>query len=407
MTEQRGLSKRKLPMLEMVFIMLISAYYLLPSMNSGLVHFSVPLVLGLFYYVYVFFRDKNLGMIYLIYLIAICFLSLAYLSLTEATALADVTEPVMLKRFVSKFYQYFCMYLPLLFFSRVITKSNRNQKKCFLLFFTVIFIYVIIQTLQLLAVEPDAIRKWEQFDELAEDNIGSYYFVYSVPIVIVILAICFPKLKPIFKIIDIVAIAFLFYFIVKSQYTLALLISLAGVFLRFCLSIKQTFFKMLFFILAFFTMFFVPDILMYVALNVESTQMATRLLEIYEFLTSGSLSGYNLNGRLTLYGKSILAFLKSPIWGNRKLEFDGHATCFTILADTGIIGGIPFYYMLFSANKKIKKHLGNNSKEYFTIFFCLVLMGFTNPIHSSLTLALTTWFIAPLAIELIYEKDKK
>lgn len=407
MTEQHGLAKRKLPSLEMVFILLFSVYYLLPSLSNGIVHFTIPLIFGLFYIFYVLLKDKQLGTRFLIYMGIISVLSLAYLSFTEASSLANISEPVALKRFISKFYQYFCLYLPLLFFARVVKKGSFSQKKCFLICFSIIFIYVIIQTLQLLAIDPAAIRKWEQFDELAEENIGNYYFVYAIPIVIVILAICLPRLKTIFKIVDVAAIVFLFYFIIKSQYTLALLIATAGILVRLFLSIKQPFFKMLFFIVAFFTMFFVPDILLFVITHIDSTQVATRLGELYEFLTSGNLSGYNLSGRLTLYGKSIVAFLKSPIWGNRKLEFDGHATCFTVLADTGIIGGIPFYYLLFSVNKRVKEFLGENHKEFFTIFFCLLLMGFTNPIHSSLPLAITTWFIAPLAIDVFYKKSNK
>ncbi len=404
MTEQRGLSKRKLPMLEMVFIMLISAYYLLPSLSNGVIHFTIPLVLGLLYIVYVVFKDKKDGMKFLLFVGIICVFSLNYLNLED---LLSFSVERIIETIVSKFYQYFCMYLPLLFFSRVVANTHRNQKKYLLIFFAILFVYVIVQTLQILAVNPNAIRQWEMFDELAEDNIGNYYFVYAIPIVIVTLAICLSKLKTIYKVIDIVIIIFLLYFVVKSQYTLALLISIIGILFRLFLSIKQTFFKMLFFFAVFFTMFFVPDMLLFAATHIESTQMATRLAELYDFFTSGNLSGYNINGRLSLYGKSILAFLKSPILGNSKLDFDGHATCLTVLADTGIIGGIPFYYLLISANKKIKKHLGDNSKEYFTIFFCLMMMGFTNPIHSSLPLSLTTWFIAPLIIDFVYKKDKK
>ena len=407
MIEQHGLAKRKLPTLEMVFIMLFSVYYLLPSLSFDVIHFSIPLILGMLYIIYILLKDKELGMKFIVYIGVICILSLAYLSFTDAKSLANVSEPVALKRFASKFYQYFCMYLPLMFFSRVVKKGNYSQKKFFLFLFSVLFIYIIVQTLQILATDPNAIRRWEQFDELAEDNVGNYVFVYSIPIVIVVLAICLPKLKNVFKIVDIAAIVFLLYFIVKSQYTLALLIAMSGIVLRLFLSIKQSFFKMLFFFAVFFGMFFVPDIVLFAATHVESTQIATRLIEIYDFLTSGSLSGYNLNGRLTLYGKSIVAFLKSPIWGNRRLDFDGHATCLTVLADTGLIGGIPFYYLLSSVNRQIKEHLGENSKEFFTIFFCLLMMGFTNPIHSSLPLALTTWFIAPLAIEMACTKEKK
>lgn len=407
MIKQQNSAKRKLSTLEMIFIMLFSVYYLLPSISSGVVHFSMPLILGLVYIFYILFRDNRLGIKFLIYIAIIALLSLTYLSLTDATALENVTEPVMLKRFVSKFYQYFCMYLPMVFFSRVTTKASSKQKKFMLLLFAAIFIYVIIQTLQILAIDPNAIRHWEQFDEMADENIGNYYFVYSIPIVIVTLAVCMPKLKTIFKIVDIIAIVFLLYFIVKSQYTLALLISIIGIMLRLFLSIKQTIFKMVFIVTAFVFAFFVPNILLLAATHIESTQMATRFMEMYEFFTSGSLGGYNLSGRITLYGKTILAFLESPIWGNRKLDFDGHATCLTVLADTGIIGGVPFYYLLIATNKYIKEKLGEKAKAFFVIFFCLLLMGFTNPIHSSLPLAFTTWFIAPLTIEMFYKKAKK
>lgn len=407
MTKQYDMVKRKLSTLEMIFIMLFSVYYLLPSLSSGIVHFSLPLILGIAYIGYVLFKDNKIGTKFLAYIAIIAFISLAYLSFTDASALENVTEPVMLKRFTSKFYQYFCMYLPMVFFSRVTTKANSKQKKFILLLFGLLFVYVIFQTLQILAVDPDAIRHWDLFDEMADENIGNYYFIYSIPIVIVTLAVCLPRLKLIYKIIDIAAILFLLYFIIKSQYTLALLISIIGILLRFFLSIKQTIFKMLFVVTAFVIAFFVPNILWFAATHIESTQMATRFLEIYEFLTSGNLGGYNLNGRLTIYGKTIVAFLKSPIWGNRKLEFDGHATCLTVLADTGLIGGIPFYYLLTATNKQIKEKLGENAKDFFVVFFCLLLMGFTNPIHSSLPLALTTWFIAPLTIEMFYKKEKK
>ena len=123
MTKQNGMVKRKISTLEMMFIILFSAYYLLPSLSSGIVHFSLPLILGILYIGYVTFRENKLGIKFLAYIGIIAFMSLVYLSFTDASALENVTEPVMLKRFISKFYQYFCMYLPMVFFSRV-TQTN-------------------------------------------------------------------------------------------------------------------------------------------------------------------------------------------------------------------------------------------------------------------------------------------
>jgi O-antigen ligase len=128
-------------------------------------------------------------------------------------------------------------------------------------------------------------------------------------------------------------------------------------------------------------------------------------MELYSFFTSGDTSGYNLNGRFTLYGKSIEAFLNSPIIGNRHLDFDGHATCLTVLADTGIIGGIPFYYLLISMNKRMKALLSENAKNFLPAYFCLLCMGFSNPIHNSLPLAFAVWFIVPLIIDTLIKHE--
>lgn len=51
------------------------------------------------------------------------------------------------------------------------------------------------------------------------------------------------------------------------------------------------------------------------ASHVPSEQMSIRLYEIYYFLVGGDATGYNMDGRITLYTESIKAFLKSPVLG--------------------------------------------------------------------------------------------
>lgn len=397
--------KKRMAWFEIAFIMLFSAYYILPS-SRDTIGYIIPIVAGLVYILYVFFKDKRMGIIAMCYILAVLFLSIAYMLLTDKISTEVVFEYVKLKEFVAKFNQYFCLYLPLFFLGRVVKKCNFHQKKFILIFTMVLFAYVVIQTLHELSINPNAIRQWALFDELDDDNVGNYYFVYSVPILIVGIAVCIPKIKLYQKIIAIAGIVFLFYFVIKSQYTLALLISIIGVVIQIFLSIKKPLLKGVFLFAVILGMFAIPSLLKFASTNVDSAQMATRFNELYIFFTSGDSSGYNLNGRLMLYRKTIAAFIESPIIGNRYLDFDGHATCLTILADTGIIGGIPFYYMLISAWIYVKKIIGENNIKFFSVYLCLLLMGFTNPIHTSLPLAFIVWFVVPLAISMVFKKKK-
>ena len=95
----------------------------------------------------------------------------------------------------------------------------------------------------------------------------------------------------------------------------------------------------------------------------------------------------------------------SPLWGHRQLGFDGHATFLTVLADTGIIGGIPFFALLSSIYKRVKAQLTNGIPQFKVIFIMFIMMGLTNPIHASFPLGLAVWFLAPLTIELIFKED--
>ena len=134
--------------------------------------------------------------------------------------------------------------------------------------------------------------------------------------------------------------------------------------------------------------------------------MSIRLYEIYYFLVGGDATGYNMDGRITLYTESIKAFLKSPFWGNRHLDFDGHATFLTVLSDLGLLGGIPFYYLYFSSRKRVRIIINDKGNYYGPVFLMLLLMGFTNPIHTALPLMYVVWFLVPLSIETFMEYEE-
>lgn len=399
-------NKQKASKFEMGIIILFSMVFILPSLSISL-NFMLLLGAILLYLAYIFMKDTKNISVFSGMLVAVFLVALFYTLLTDTKTISANVGGAEIKQLASKFSQYLMMYLPLIFYYRIHNTANDKQKKILLVVVSALVIYVVFQTLQELAINPNAIRQWEEFSELEDDNIGNYYFVYSIPIIIATIAICIGNTSNFNKLIGVVSIVFLFYFLVKAQYTLALLISIVGVLVCMFMSIKNIAFKAVFLVFAVILSMFIPQILLFLSNNIESEQMAIRLRELYAFFSAGDTTGYNLNGRLTLYGKTIQAFFKSPIWGHRRLNFDGHATYLTILSDTGLLGAIPFYYLIVNSRKKVQLNLGEFARKFTPIFICMLCMGFTNPVHNSKPLSIAVWFIAPLAIDVFFNKEEE
>ncbi len=401
---KRLISKDGMPIIDLAAVIFFAAYYILPSFSGSFNRFIV-LFAGVAYFGYVLLKDRRVGVSFISIFTAVTVIAFAFLILTDTKTISETASNRLLKVFLSKFSQYFFMYLPALLLIRVLKTANKEQKHFLLLLLVIFNAVVLYNTFIVILQDPEAIRHWEEFADMEDENIGNYYYVYSVPIIIVGLSVCMAKLKGFKKIICLGMIAVLFAFLLLASYTLAILIAALGLIMQIFLSLKSPITKILFIVVAVIGLFFVPDLLLFISENAPSDNMSVRFKELYSFFTSGDSSGYNLNGRLTLYKMSIEAFFRSPIIGNRRLDFDGHATFLTVLADTGIIGGIPFYYLLFSMNKRMKALLNENARNFIPAFFCLLCMGFSNPIHNSLPLAFSVWFIVPLIINALINKE--
>lgn len=404
MKVSRLIGKEGMPFIDLAALIFFSVYYILPSV-SGSFNRWLALFAGIAYVIYILIKDRKIGISFISIFTAVTVVAFAFLILTDTKTIDEGASNRLLKIFFSKFSQYFFMYLPGLLLIRVLKTANKEQKSFLLILLTALYAIVLYNTFTVILENPDAIRHWEEFADMEDENIGNYYFVYSVPIVIVGLSVCMVKLKSIGKFVCLGMIAVLFLFLLQASYTLAILIAGLGLLMQIFLSFRSPITKILFVVVAVIGALFIPDLLLFISENAASTNMSVRFRELYGFFSSGDTSGYNLNGRLTLYRMSLEAFLNSPIIGNRNLNFDGHATCLTVLSDTGIIGGIPFYYLLFSMNKRMKALLGGNAINFLPAFFCLLCMGFSNPIHNSLPLAFAVWFIVPLIIDTLINKE--
>lgn len=396
------LSRKKLPFWEILLIIYFFVAYLLPSFSLGS---TMLLLLLLAYCVYIVFIDQDMFTAVVVPLLLIFALATAYALLTDASSIAENVSNREFKRFISKIYQYLTIYFPAILFVRVNRIATNTQKKVFAGIGIALMVYVIITTWLFLLENPGATRHWDDFDENAEQDVANYYFIYAVPIIISAISIFMLKHKGFVRYFSLVLVVVGIIFLVNAQYTLAILITIIGVLIQVFRHIKTTLYKTIFLLVILAFSFFLPQILTYAIRVIPSGHITIRLEEINAFLTGQGADGYNLNSRLTLYGDTIKAFFRSPVWGNRKLDFDGHATFLTVLSDTGILGSIPFYALLVAICKRVQKYMGTHKQQFTVIIIMFAMMGLTNPIHASLPLGFVTWFLAPLTIQMVLKED--
>lgn len=398
------LNNRSISMVEYIFLLFLSVIYIIPNSPLGPTTF---LMVVLAYTVLLALVDGKIRLMAIKVFGLVAILSLAYLILTESNSIAQNVSNRSLKRLISKIYQYFSLYFPAILLMRLQNAGTHKQKKGILLIAIGTILYVIATTWLYLIENPNATREWGSFDETAEEGVANYYFIYAIPILIGTITAFAVKWRRTARYVMVGLLATALVFLVNAQYTLSILISLIGAVFQINRSIRSQKGKCLFTVALVLLMFFMPTILQLAIDKIPSEQVTTRLSEIYDFLTGKGAGGYNLNGRLTLYGDTIAAFFRSPLWGNRDVGFDGHATFLTVLADTGILGGIPFYALYLIACRTVSKLTGTCKKHYGVVILMFTLMGLTNPVHASMPLGFTTWFLAPLLLITVLNKEEK
>lgn len=392
--------KQSLGLTELCSIILFSSYYIMPAVSAKFSSIVILAACAVYIALCCYWDGMRLKKETLKYILLVILISLLYLILTDTKTISVDVSNRDLKRFLSKASQLGLTFFPILFYTRCQKYSSHFQKKFFIGTAVLLFAYVIINTTGALIVNPNITRSWVGFSDSAVDNIGSYALVYSVPFLIVLCGIVFlGSHKAYVKLCMILLIILQLFFLLLAQYTLAVLITVYGlIYTVYCNTTKSRT-KVIWLLAVVILIPLIPTILKFAADHVPSVQMSIRLYEIYYFILGGDTMGYNMGSRMELYAESIKAFLRSPIIGNRSLDFDGHATFLTVLSDLGLVGGIPYFYLYFHSYKKIKDMLTTNVENYKTFFIMMLMMGFTNPIHSAFSLMYVAWFIIPLAIQ--------
>ena len=225
-------------------------------------------------------------------------------------------------------------------------------------------------------------------------NIGGYDIVYCVVLAIPLYCLVIEKkvTTGIKKFLEIFIFIISLIFIVKTQYTTAMLLEIVS--FGMIILIRKFDLKRLG-ILALLGLIIlsvykgeISNGLIKASYSIESQSISQRLEELAKALDGGKVTGEDMTERGNAYGKSIEAFLEHPVLGtwisSDNIELGGHSTVLDLMAGVGLPGFLLILYTFFYIEKlmlsRVEKEI---TRKYVGIFLVVyIILAVVNPIIS-------------------------
>ena len=395
---QKG-DRKGLSLIEFLFILCSAVFYINFEIQA---HFQlIAPFIALTYIIFCFVVESEYGRLIAKFLLILVLFVMLYMVLTDSESIGNVANRGM-KRFYAKFSQYLLVFYPIFLFYR--TNRLATKKQIYMIIVIVLFNALILIQTALKIIEVNATVFHSMNAEVLEEagvDIQGYSFVYAFTFLVLTCVLCYKYqekiwLKLLFGGIGLYSAYFLF----KSQFALSIVTTFCSLIYLYFTTTKNRNRRIGVTIMIIMIILSLPLLIKLTISLSDSVLLNQRLEEIYDTLTCGSQNSEesDLWARMELYGNCIVAFLHSPILGNRSLDFNGHSTFLCVLADLGIIGGCIIYKLFKNAFAFMKIRL-EKKYLYFTPLVCqVILMGLTNPIHSTPSIFVMLWFLCPLLI---------
>lgn len=402
-------AEHRLELLHVLVILIFTIKYLISSVTD-IIPYTVFLALALLYFVFCFFlASRSVRWTMFKIAVLILLLSFLYYFFTITSSVSTSVSYYNLKRFFAKFNQLVNFFFPLLLLSNFVKLRKTGYQNVIFLVALIAFSYVVIHSFIIFTSGEESARVWASFSELESENVATYIFVYAASsFVPVVFAFQQKHKKIVFRIIAIAYIILLYAFLFSAQYTLALFIPTVCIFIAL-LKNGAGAKRIVLLLLLLAVLAATPLLLSWLADIVSSDTIRSRLLSILKFIRGETGGANNLTGRLELYQKCFQYFFKSPIIGNQTVPFDGHATFLTVLCDLGLMGTIPTYILYFGSHRVVRAALKDQQAYSLWIpcFIGMILMGFTNPVHSASVLGYAVYFMGPALLKMRTDGEKK
>lgn len=216
-------------------------------------------------------------------------------------------------------------------------------------------------------------------------NIGSLKFVYTLALLIPVLIYVF-KNKIVNRVIISGTIITFVMAVFASEYTTAILFLLMGslpIIMHKSFKFKSLLFAMILIVLLFFVFENIfSTTLLYLADNVQSENVSERLTDLAFSIGGGNVDpNSDLAIRHELYGKSMEAFVISPIYGSLNPKIGGHSYVLDNMGSFGLIG-LTMMFIMFRKIYQLFYKIYKNTSSYgyiMLVFTMAIVLSILNP----------------------------
>lgn len=281
----------------------------------------------------------------------------------------------------------------------------------------VIMIFVTVKTLDAIDTNDMIARLLAQGDTgerittFRMENIGGFGFCYAVGLTfpLWISTIIDTKNKWV-KGFAIVLAILTFWFVLKVQYMILLIMCVFTVLLAIILRPVNAFKKMFAVIFIVFLIMLMPLILRLITQLNIGQHIAGKIENVAAFL-DGSVTADSTTSRVVKYKAAFSEFIRSPIFGtvSSKAAGKAHSTWLLLGCQTGLIGICSFAYMLFSGYKCTSltlKEFGVSKIPFIVTFVTLIVLALVNPVDYSYEISFVVFLFVPLTMLLFSEKEE-
>lgn len=368
--------------------LIVMSYYFLPITASVLTASMMLGVLGILYFMIFINSNWKSRKEVFGYLLLICSLGIVFC----------VRE--YYKEGIIGVYSILLVFFPIFLVFFLFNKEKYEMLKKLAVAVLLMLVITGITTFTGLTVYPELARDLAAFSNdniigiSTRYNIGGYDIVYCVVLAIPLYCLVIEKkvTTGIKKFLEIFIFIISLIFIVKTQYTTAMLLEIVS--FGMIILIRKFDLKRLG-ILALLGLIIlsvykgeISNGLIKASYSIESQSISQRLEELAKALDGGKVTGEDMTERGNAYGKSIEAFLEHPVLGtwisSDNIELGGHSTVLDLMAGVGLPEFLLILYTFFYIEKlmlsRVEKEI---TRKYVGIFLVVyIILAVVNPIIS-------------------------
>ncbi|MBE6529482.1 MAG: hypothetical protein E7680_02625 [Ruminococcaceae bacterium] len=305
-------------------------------------------------------------------------------------------------------------FLPAFWGVYALQKMDKKQSAVVLIVFSLLVVYIFINTLVALEKDPEIARllarsvenSSEELNAYRLANVGGFGFSYMMGMVaLCLLWLFFIKKNWWIKIGSLILYLAIVYYAFQSQYTTLILLTLIGSIVLLFVCNKNFAFRVILIVVGIIVLLNIVNIFRGLSNAFGDSIIGVKFQRIVNSFGTGDID--NLGSRPRLIRENFEVWLRNPVFGAYSKEANAHSLIMNILSQMGFVGIGLFGFLFY----KVYRFVLNEAKKYQygrSLFNCatayLLALSILNPIGYVFEVTIATYLVVCLFIKVFLKK---